>query len=86
MGASRREFARDPSRNWRVLSGKRGISVPTLPCPSLVVYGNEFADVRGKRVAALYRSRGAFFPGLDHWQLVLSSDVRRTVADFLAVD
>ena len=65
---------------------KRGISVPMLPCPSLVVYGNEFADVRGKRVAALYRSREAFFPGLDHWQLVLSSDVRRTVADFLAVD
>jgi pimeloyl-ACP methyl ester carboxylesterase len=33
---------------------KRGISVRHLPCPSLVVYGDEFREERGKAVAHLY--------------------------------
>lgn len=62
---------------------KRGISVPRLPCPSLVVYGDEFREERGKAVARLYGSDELDFPGLDHWQLVLDPAVRPRIAAWL---
>jgi pimeloyl-ACP methyl ester carboxylesterase len=49
---------------------KRGISVPGLPCSSLVVYGNEFPDERGRAIARLYGSDELVFPDLNHWGLV----------------
>jgi hypothetical protein len=55
---------------------KRGISVPALPCPALVVYGDEFAEERGRRLAAFYAAEEVSFPGLDHWGLVLDPRVR----------
>lgn len=64
---------------------KRGISVPSLPCPSLVVYGDDFPEERGARLARLYGSDMRFFPGLDHWDLVLDPRVRAAVADWLGV-
>jgi pimeloyl-ACP methyl ester carboxylesterase len=64
---------------------KRGISVPALPCPSLVVAGDEFREERGTAVARLYRSELVDFPGLAHWDLVRSPDVRRAVARFLGI-
>lgn len=63
---------------------KRGIPVPAIPCPSLVVYGDEFADTRGRPVARLYGSEEAYFPGFDHWDLVLSPRVRDRIASFLS--
>src|SRR5262245_3680623 len=42
---------------------KRGISVPTISCPLLVVYGDEFPDERGRRLAAYYRARELSLPG-----------------------
>jgi pimeloyl-ACP methyl ester carboxylesterase len=63
---------------------KRGVSVDTLPCPALVVYGDEFADERGRSVARLYGAEERFFPGLDHWGLVLDGRVPAAVADWLA--
>jgi pimeloyl-ACP methyl ester carboxylesterase len=62
---------------------KRGISVPELPCPSLVIYGDAFRDERGTQIARLYRSAERYFPGLDHWDLVRDRRVREAVADFL---
>jgi dienelactone hydrolase len=62
---------------------KRGISVPSLPCPSLVIYGDEFRDERGTPVARLYGSSERDFPGLDHWDLVRDGRVREVIADFL---
>ena len=62
---------------------KRGISVPSIPCPSLVVYGDGFADSRGRPIARLYGSEEAHFPGVDHWGLVLDRRVRDRVASFL---
>ena len=64
---------------------KRGISVPSLPCPSLVVVGDEFREKRGAPVAELYGSELIDFPGLGHWDLVRSPDVRAAVAGFLRV-
>jgi pimeloyl-ACP methyl ester carboxylesterase len=63
----------------------RGISVPALPCPSLVVAGDEFREERGIAVAQLYGSELVDFPGLAHWDLVRSPDVRRAVARFLGI-
>jgi pimeloyl-ACP methyl ester carboxylesterase len=63
---------------------KRGIPVPALRCPSLVVYGDEFPDDRGVALARLYGSSTAAFPGLDHWGLVRDESVRAAVARFLA--
>jgi pimeloyl-ACP methyl ester carboxylesterase len=64
---------------------KRGISVPQLPCPSLVIYGDEFRDERGAPIAQLYGSEERYFPGLDHWSLVRDRRVREAIADFLGV-
>ena len=64
---------------------KRGISVPQLPCPSLVVVGDEFREERGAPVAELYGSELIDFPGLGHWDLVRSPEVRSAVAEFLRV-
>ena len=63
---------------------KAGISVPTLPCPSLVIYGDEYLEIRGRAVAKLYGSEEHYLPGLNHWDLVLREDVAATIAEFLA--
>jgi hypothetical protein len=62
---------------------KRGISVPSLLCPSLVIGGDEFRDERGIAIARLYGSEARDFPGLGHWDLVRDSRVREAIADFL---
>lgn len=65
---------------------KRGISVPSLSCPSLVISGAEFPDDRGRRIARLYGSEERRFPALDHWQLVLDPQVRETIGRFLLAE
>lgn len=64
---------------------KRGLSVPSLSCPSLVVYGDSFREERGTQVAQLYESDDLDFPGLDHWDLVLDKRVREAIAQWLGV-
>jgi pimeloyl-ACP methyl ester carboxylesterase len=63
---------------------KRGVSVPALSCRSLVVYGRDFADERGRRLAAFFGSDELSFPELDHWRLVLDPRVREPIATWLA--
>jgi pimeloyl-ACP methyl ester carboxylesterase len=62
---------------------KRGISVPSLPCPALVVDGDDFPADRGEALAALYGAERRSFPGLDHWALVRDPRVRAAVAEWL---
>jgi hypothetical protein len=62
---------------------KRGISVPSLPCPSLVVYGRDFPEDRGHAIAALYGSQELEFPELHHFDLVLHPRVRREISGVL---
>jgi hypothetical protein len=64
---------------------KRGSSVPSLPCASLVVYGDDFRAERGTSIARLYGSEERDFPGLDHWELVRDRRVREAIAGFLGV-
>ncbi len=62
---------------------KRGISVPSLPCPSLVVHGDELGPERGPDVARLYGSSLAHLHGLDHWGMVRDRRVLAAIAAFL---
>jgi pimeloyl-ACP methyl ester carboxylesterase len=64
---------------------KRGISVPVLDRPSLVIAGEEFGRERGSAVAELYGSELLEFRGLGHWDLVRSQEVRVAVAEFLGI-
>lgn len=58
---------------------KRGIAIPALPRRSLVVFGDEFEQDRGRVVVERYRIDSAYFPGLSHWDLVLSREVQERV-------
>ena len=64
---------------------KRGISVPSLPCPSLVVHGDSFPEERGRALADVYGSDLRAFPGFDHWDLVLRPEVPAAVAAWRGV-
>jgi pimeloyl-ACP methyl ester carboxylesterase len=64
---------------------KRGISVPRIRCPSLVVYGDAFRDERGRAVARRYGCAELDFPGLDHWGLVRDPAVPRAIRDWLGI-
>ena len=62
---------------------RQGVSIPSLPCPSLIVYGDSFPSERGILLARLYGSDTLAFPGLDHWGLVLHPRVRTAIAKWL---
>lgn len=74
--------ARPESTRARI-ERKRGVRVPRLPERSLVVYGDDFAEERGRALALRYGITEAHFPGLDHWDLVLDARVRKRVFDFV---
>ena len=59
---------------------KRGISVPALPCPALVVYGDEYAEERGHRLVARYGAHELPLPGKTHWDLVRDPEAIRAIA------
>jgi pimeloyl-ACP methyl ester carboxylesterase len=77
-------LAARPESTWARDERKRGISIPRLACPALVVYGDEFGEERGRAVAARYGAEEASFPGLDHWGLVLDPRVPAAVRDYLS--
>ena len=63
---------------------KRGISVPEIACPTLVVYGEEFPDERGRRLVERYGARELALSGKSHWDLVRDPDAIRAVAREIA--
>jgi hypothetical protein len=64
---------------------KRGISVPRLPGPTLVVSGREFPRERGRLLAEAYECDEIAFPELDHWGLVLDGRVSDAIGRHLAL-
>ncbi len=62
---------------------KGGISVPSLARRTLVVYGRDFPDDRGHRLAARYGADELELPDLDHWSLVLDERVPTAIASWL---
>ena len=69
-----------PESTFARAERKRGVSIPTLSCPSIVVYGREFPEVRGRAISAFYASEAMEFPDLDHWGLVLDRRVPQALA------
>jgi pimeloyl-ACP methyl ester carboxylesterase len=64
---------------------KRGISVPSLPRPTLVVHGDALPEERGAALAAYYDVDSLHVPGADHWDLVLDPEIRRRVVGWLSL-
>lgn len=62
---------------------KRGISVPKIDYPTLVISGEEFRDVRGTPIADFYDAEHRHFSGVSHWELVLRPDVQELIASFV---
>jgi hypothetical protein len=73
-----------PESSFARTERKRGISVPSLPCPALVISGDEFPEERGGRLAAYYGAEELHFPGLDHWGLVQDERVRAALAGYVS--
>jgi len=61
---------------------KRGISIPTIDCPLLVVAGRDYVATRGRPVAEQYGAELVEFPTLGHFQLVVDQRVRDAVAQW----
>ena len=73
-----------PESSYARAERRRGISIPSLPCPALVVYGDAFPDDRGRALAAHYGAEELHLPGLDHWGLVRDERVRAALAGYLS--
>ncbi|HXF56925.1 MAG TPA: alpha/beta fold hydrolase [Actinomycetota bacterium] len=76
--------ARPDSRRAR-LERERGVSVPRVPVPTLVVFGDRAPEERGRAVARRYGVEELVLPGLGHADLVLDPDVPRAVARWLGL-
>jgi hypothetical protein len=61
----------------------RGISVPAVPCPLLVVAGRDHAEDRGRAIASHYGGDLITFHGLGHGALVRDTQPRGAVATWL---
>lgn len=59
---------------------KRGVSVPAVDCPFLVVAGRDYGATRGRPVAERYGAELAEFPEVSHGGLVSDPRVRDAVA------
>jgi pimeloyl-ACP methyl ester carboxylesterase len=62
---------------------KRGISVPSITCRMLVVYGADYAEERGRPVAERYGADEREFPDLGHFELITSPVVRAAILEWL---
>ena len=63
---------------------KRGISVPSVNCPLLVVASKTYGEHRGSPVADFYGGEIVYFPHLHHVSLVREVAVRTTISDWLS--
>ena len=62
---------------------ERGISVPAVPCPLLVIAGGTYRATRGRNVASLYGGDYLEFADLHHVPLVRDTRVRQAIADWV---
>lgn len=62
---------------------KRGISVPAIGCPMLVVAGRDYTGERGRPVADRYGADLLLFPELGHFDLVTDPRVREGIAGWM---
>jgi pimeloyl-ACP methyl ester carboxylesterase len=57
-----------------------GISVPELPGRTIVVYGDEFTEGRGRAIARHYGCEELHLPGLSHLDLVMDLRVPKAIS------
>jgi len=62
---------------------KMGVSAPSLPARTLVIYGDEFRVGRGEAIVHFYKADAKYFPGKSHWDLLLDPSVRAAISTFL---
>ncbi|MFA9428783.1 alpha/beta fold hydrolase [Egicoccus sp. AB-alg2] len=62
---------------------QRGVSVPSIDVPLLVVAGRDFADTRGRPVVDRYGGELLRFPHLDHRALVGDVEVVTAIGDWV---
>ncbi len=62
---------------------KRGINVPAIGCPTLVVVGRDDFDPRRRRTAEHYGAELMVFDDLGHYELVIDPRVRAAIADWV---
>lgn len=70
--------------NLALTERRRGISVPTVSCPLLVVASGTYADSRGSPVASFYGGEFICFADLHHVSLVQDRRVRAAILDWLS--
>jgi pimeloyl-ACP methyl ester carboxylesterase len=68
-----------PESTFALDERRRGISVPHLRCPVLVVAGRSYVDVRGRPVAEHYGAELLELPHLGHADLVRDETAVRAV-------
>jgi pimeloyl-ACP methyl ester carboxylesterase len=71
------QFARDER--------KRGISIPSIACPTLVISGKDHPIDRGTDLAGFYGAKLEEYPHLNHWQLLSDDSVKDSIRDFLGL-
>ena len=62
---------------------QRGVDIPRIPCPLLVVAGGSYPVARGSDVVDHYGGELIEFPDLDHAGLVREPEVVAAIADWL---
>jgi hypothetical protein len=60
----------------------RGVSVSALACRTLVVYGDEYTEERGRPVAAHYGAEELYVADASHWDLVLGKKAAEAVVQW----
>ncbi len=63
---------------------KRGLSVPDLPCPTLVLAGRDYGDERSRPVAERFGATLLEYPGLRHADLVTDPAVADDVVAWVS--
>ncbi len=72
-----------PESNLALSERQRGVSVPSVGCPLLVIASATYADTRGFPVADHYGGELALFPHLHHVSLVQNAEVRTAIGNWL---
>lgn len=72
-----------PESAWAQAERHRGISVPAVDCPVLVVAGRDFADERGRRLAELYDGELLELPDIPHDRLATDRRVVEHVVGWI---
>jgi pimeloyl-ACP methyl ester carboxylesterase len=68
---------------WALAERQRGISIPAVSCPLLVVASRTYAATRGRRIADFYGGDLLEFPELHHVSLLDDAGVRTAISSWL---